>query len=348
MVDGIILERSEKTWQSYGHWAAIFETFCEVDGVDPWRDSLEVTAASMQEALADLFEEGHYAVRSLGLMLTAVNSRLLDLFGANLGQFPEIKKQLTGYEKKEGLGVRKKPPTTDEHVAAFMDSPIPQWTGRYGGLQWVQLVALVIVAWSVFLRRQEISEMQVCDVTWRQDGADFLVRKTKNDTKSYTRTSSMEAGDSRQQERNMLAYVREYVVEQHGTLRRREGCTKEERPTERCRVCAPLFPTVCANEVRDSPYPSSTLNGRLKKAYAVLEEQGKVPEGQAQRMSVQSLRRGGNTVASAAGIRRAVRQKLGRWRSQRMPDEYDDVMPGEEGELSRALQRRVQQVQGHK
>ena len=345
VVDGIILEKSEKTWRSYGHWAAIFEVFCEADGVQPWEGELERTAASMQEALADLFEQGQYAVRSLGLMLTAVNSRLTDLFGKNLTQFPEIKKQLTGYEKKEGLGVRKKPPTTDEHVAAFMDLPLPQWAGKYGSLQWVQLVAMVIVAWSVFLRRQEISELQTCDVSWNMEGADFLIRKTKNDTKSYTRTSRMEAEIGQAEERNMLNFVREYVVQQHGGLQRPQGCTKEERPAERCKVCAPLFPTVCANKVKAVPYSSSTLNLRLKKAYWELEARGLVPEGQAQRMSVQSLRRGGNTIASAAGIRRAVRQKLGRWRTQRMPDEYDDVVPGEEGDVSRALQQRVRQAQ---
>jgi len=56
---------------------------------------------------------------------------------------------------------------------------------------------------------------------------------------------------------------------------------------------------------------------------------------------VSSLRRGGNTAAAAEGIRRAVRQKHGRWKSEGMPDVYDDYAEGERVAVSRALQARL-------
>ena len=99
---------------------------------------------------------------------------------------------------------------------------------------------------------------------------------------------------------------------------------------------------MCANKVKVwKPTSPTTLTKVLKTAYAELEEVGAVAQGTADKMSVSSLRRGGNTVAAAEGIRRTIRQKHGRWRSTSMPDEYDDLAPGDEAAVSAALQRRV-------
>lgn len=85
----------------------------------------------------------------------------------------------------------------------------------------------------------------------------------------------------------------------------------------------------------------STLGKVVKQAYMALEEDGALPAGTAQRMSMNSLRRGGNTISSAEGVRRAVRKKHGRWRTESMPDEYDDYGEGDEATVSRALQKSV-------
>ena len=79
----------------------------------------------------------------------------------------------------------------------------------------------------------------------------------------------------------------------------------------------------------------------MKAGYAVLEAAGAVREGTAKLVSVSSLRRGGTTQASAAGIRNKVLQAHGRWRSERMPSEYNDMVEGDERAVSKALQRRV-------
>ena len=98
---------------------------------------------------------------------------------------------------------------------------------------------------------------------------------------------------------------------------------------------------MCANTVKETRLPKETLRGLVKKAFAVLEEQGLAAPGTAAKMSPNSMRRGGNTMAAAEGIRKAVRKKHGRWKTDGMPDEYDDFAPGEQGAVSRALQERV-------
>ena len=76
----------------------------------------------------------------------------------------------------------------------------------------------------------------------------------------------------------------------------------------------------------------------------MLEEAGEVMVGTAKLVSVSSLRRGGTAQASAAGIRDKVLQAHGRWRSARMPNEYNDLVMGDERAVSKALQQRVRSV----
>ena len=99
---------------------------------------------------------------------------------------------------------------------------------------------------------------------------------------------------------------------------------------------------VCANNVKYmAMYSDSTLGKRVKEAYGWLESEGLVPDGTTEKVSINSLRRGGNTAAAAEGIRRSIRQKHGRWKSEGMPDEYDDFAEGEGVAVSRALQARL-------
>ena len=99
---------------------------------------------------------------------------------------------------------------------------------------------------------------------------------------------------------------------------------------------------MCANKVKENTkYSDSTLGKRVKEAYTWLEKQQMVPGGTTERVSINSLRRGGNTAAAAEGIRKSIRQKHGRWRSEDMPDEYDDYGSGEQMAVSKALQARL-------
>ena len=239
-VDCLIMSKSEKTWGSYAHWVRVFEAYCDCEGCYMQTATGKQLAALLQEALSDLFYQGNYATGSLRLMVTAVSGWLKAVRRIDVRQIcPELALLLDGFEKKIGLARQKKPPTTEVEVAAFMDASVPEgvgvWAGRYGSLKWMQWVAIVCAAWSLFLRRQEILELQLCDVTWDEDGASFLIRKTKNDTKSRTKSPRMEY-DSTLSDRCMLSYVKQYVLSMHGEkgLRKAEGCTKSRLPAERC------------------------------------------------------------------------------------------------------------------
>lgn len=233
-LDGLVLSRSDKTWEAYAGWCGLFEEYGDLEGVEVWGDDLEQQAALMQLALADLFWHGQYAVRSLKLMFTAANSKLKDITGKTLRQYAELKAQLEGYERKEGLATRKKMPTLEEHVNSFMGVPRSPWQGLHGSLKWVQWVAIVCLAWSTFLRKQEIINMELCDLAWSTKGVTVTIKKTKNDTKSQTRSCEM-VYDEEFGERCMTTYLHDYVVEMHGGVEPKEGCTRQFRPAERCR-----------------------------------------------------------------------------------------------------------------
>ena len=349
-IDSLALSKSEKTWKAYGHWVGVYEAYCGCEGYEMRKAEKGVLVALLQEALADLFYKGMYATGTLRLLVTAVSAWLKDVRGIIIRDCAEITAMLDGFEKKIGLARQKKPPTTEVEVAAFLDARIPEregmWAGRYGDLKWLQWVAIVCTAWSLFLRRQEILELQLCDITWDEGGASFLVRKTKNDMKSRTKSPRMEFDEDREGARCLLLRVQEYILAAHGErgLRRCQGCSKERRPAERCERCPPLFMAICGNKVKDVAMPPSTLLARLRAGYGVLEARGEVPMGTAAAVSVSSLRRGGTTQASAAGIRNKVLQAHGRWRSERMPSEYNDMVMGDERAVSRALQQRVKGV----
>jgi len=348
--DTLALSKSEKTWRAYGHWVSIFEAYCSCEGLNMKTAAKEELGALLQETLSDLFYKGEYATGSLRLMVTAVKGWLKDVRRIDLNEYQELAVMLDGFEKKIGLAKQKKPPTTDVEVAAFMDQPVPEgigmWAGTYGSLKWLQWVAIVCTAWSLFLRKQEIMELQLCDISWDEVGAAFLVRRTKNDMKSRTKTPRMDYGGEQDVSGCMLTRVKEYIYTVHGAkgMKRVGGCTKQCSPAERCMVCPPLFVSICGNKVKEGPIPATSLVKRLRAGYEVLEQAGQVPLGTAAAVSVSSLRRGGTTQASAAGIRNKVLQEHGRWRSERMPSEYNDMVEGDERAVSKALQRRVQSV----
>jgi integrase len=233
VLDGLVLSKSDKTWQTYAVWWSVFEVYCEMEGVEAWEADLETLAAVMQGLLADLFYHGGYAVSSLKLLLTAVSSRLKDVRKESLRRYEELGRQLEGYERKEGRAKRKKPPMTEAHAKGFMEAEQPQWGGRFGGLKWVQWTAIALLAWLVFLRSQEISNLELCDLTWGAEEMVVRLRKTKNDVKSECREATVcydREGDC------MLTVIEDYVVERHGSTEPREGCTRGSEPAAPCAV----------------------------------------------------------------------------------------------------------------
>ena len=51
-LDGLVLSRSDKTWEAYAGWCGLFEEYGDLEGVEVWGDDLEQQVALMQLALA--------------------------------------------------------------------------------------------------------------------------------------------------------------------------------------------------------------------------------------------------------------------------------------------------------
>lgn len=181
-------------------------------------------------------------------------------------------------------------------------------------MQWLNLVNIVMVAWAVFLRRQEIVNLRLCDLTWEADKLRVWVQNTKNDKQGEGRESLVHAEEKTSDCRGLMEEIKNGLLAVHGTLARSAKCTKESAPTRRCQHCRPVFPSINANKRNAYPIPHSSLPKLIKKGYQWLEQRGAVTKGKHKKISTSSLRRGGNTMAAAEGIRQTVRAKHGRWR----------------------------------
>lgn len=170
-----------------------------------------------------------------------------------------------------------------------------------------------------------------------------MVRKTKNDQRSETRVTPFFYAEEGE-ERCLLTVVERYAKQIHGSLTRKEGCTKGRFPARLCPHCAPLFPRILTSTIKWLPIVPSELPKRLKAVFRYLEERGEAQPDLWRKISCSSWRRGGNTIACAEGIRLDVRKKHGRWRAESTVGEYEGAAPGDERQISVALQARVSRV----
>ena len=115
----------------------------------------------------------------------------------------------------------------------------------------------------------------------------------------------------------------------------------------KCKVCPLVFPSITVAGLQSHTEMSRRkLVERLKAAYGRLEEAGVVPVDTSHRISVSSLRRGGNSAAAAEGVRQGLREKHGRWgqagpRAKTAEPEYDAQLSSERSLVSAALHRQV-------
>ena len=347
-VDMMAMSKAPLTWKAYARWWPLWEQCTQEYGVEPWRggEHLDSLMAVMQDVVVDLYAKGGFAAKTIGQMVQAVVTRLKDTGQGDLRSFPEMGAQTEGLARILGTVVQKKDCTSEEEVAAFLDEQIPDWAGQCGELQWLNLVNIVVLAWAVFLRKQEIINLKLCDLQWEQDKLRVWVQNTKNDKQGEGRESCVHAAETSADGRGLMEEIRNGLMAVHGTLERSEKCTKAATPTRRCEHCRPVFPSVTANKKHRRPIPESSLPKLIKKGYRWLEERGVVPEGKYRKISTSSLRRGGNTMAAAEGIRQTVRAKHGRWRSEATPTEYDGLAPGEESRVTSALNSRLARARG--
>ena len=134
-----------------------------------------------------------------------------------------------------------------------------------------------------------------------------------------------------------------------------KGCTRD-MPGKRamdCPVCPWLFPTISVRGVQPAVQTApETLRRRMKAACRLLEDDGVLPQGATADFSVISLRRGGNSVCAARGVRDKVRTHHGRWglaaqvaRGLTSEGEYNSVFARDDGAVSKALHADVNEEQ---
>ena len=351
-MDLMILSRAENTWKMYAAWWGVFEEWAAVMGIT-WMEQpdIKLMQTVLHRSLVLMWYGANYATKTLELYVTAVAAHIRDKGWGNVRDSREVQRVMEGIRRKQGCAVKKKLPLEGHHLAALLRMEPPKrgsgWTGskEVVALQWHQFTTMVAVAWGAFLRMCEILQLQVCDLTWEADAVHILIRKTKNDQRTVTTTTTLE-GARPDSELCLVRTLHEYMHTLFGGVGRQKGCTRDVHKAFECSKCPRLFPKVLRNGAFIYAEASErTLRKRLKSALKRLITAGWIPPEQYSVMSIGSLRKGGNSTAAVYGIREAVREKHGRWglaaraRSGTAEPEYNMILEGERQGVSMALHR---------
>ena len=320
-LDLMMLSRAESTWKQYAAWYALYVEWgliMEVN-VEDKDVTLEVLSKVLIRSLVMMWLGGGYAASTMEIYATSVVTRVRDRGLGELRENVAIGKLMEGIKRKLGCAVTKKLPVEGHHVRALMDMEPPEhdgeaWTGSPKNIerQWMQTVAMVVLAWAAFLRCSEIINLQLCDLTWVKERMELCVRKAKADQLGLTAITELEYGGE-ESEKCLLTWFEFYLKEVLGGVDINKGCTKEVHTSHECPECGWVFPSIYWNGVTNKPINETSLRRRFKQAFKRLEETGVVPVGHYELMSVGSCRKGGCSGACAYGVRDVLRERHGRW-----------------------------------
>ena len=66
----------------------------------------------------------------------------------------------------------------------------------------MNLLNMVVMAWAVYLRRQEIHNLRMCDLTWTEDSLKVWVHNTKNDKQGEGHQASLRLQHAKHERRD--------------------------------------------------------------------------------------------------------------------------------------------------
>ena len=358
MSDLMVLSRSATTWAQYAGWYGVFEEWADIMQVDIGEASMSVLRGVLGRALVAMWHGGGYAASTLELFATAVAATLDDAGRGKIKDDGTIKRLLEGINRHLGNAVNKKLAIEGRHIRAIIEMQAPQrdgrcWTGDYASMQWFELTAAMVLGWAGYLRCQDIINLQLCDVTWEDGCASLLIRRAKADQRGVTTVTCVDSLVNGVEAPGaddicLLSFFVGYVTTFHGKRGvSRVGCTRQV-PGKRaydCPVCPFLFPMVTVRGVEPQKRLSDRLlRLRMKAACVRLEDAGVMAPGSTRNFSVISLRRGGNSVCAARGVREKVRTNHGRWglagavrRGLTSESEYNSVLGRDGGAVLKAL-----------
>ena len=365
MADLMVLSRAESTWQQYSAWYGVFEEWAGIMGVCHRTAELWQLRAVLGRALTIMWHGGGYAASTLELFATAVAATIDDEGRGRIKDDSTIKRLLEGINRNLGNAVNKKLAIEGRHIRAVIMMGNPErdgraWTGDHYCIQWFQLTAAMSLGWAGYLRCQDICNLQLCDCTWEDECVSLLIRRAKADQRGVTTVTcvgSLVSGEGgvHDGDISLLSFFIGYVEAVHGDRhRQRKGCTRDVggKRAYDCPVCPYLFPAISIRGVEPRrQLGDRMLRLRMKAACVRLETAGILAEGATKNFSVISLRRGGNSVAAARGVRDRVRTNHGRWglagavkRGQTSEGEYNSVLSRDDGAVLKALHADLNEV----
>jgi len=314
--------RAEGTRVSYAHWWMLFALFLvELQ----WAQNVEMVPLPVPVALVDLwvaFLSEHYAESTIAISLAAV-SAVHDGHGlASPTLARSVRGAMAGVANTCTVrGVIESVVVLPQHVQAFARLSAVRVDGRvWSQLRRLRAVAMVVIGFMAFLRKSEVTMLDRCDVVREANCTKVRVGKAKNDPAGRGRQSIIGAGcgDSAELEQAIWDWV------DVGCPAVSTQCTKAANPRARCTACGPLFVRLGGRDVRvtKTPIAKNTLTTELRGLYHGAQAAGVVEDSfDPRRVSAISLRRGGNTAATAAGCSAILRAAAGRWRSVDTPDQ---------------------------
>jgi hypothetical protein len=178
-------------------------------------------------------------------------------------------------------------------------------------MQWVQTVAMVVLAWAAFLRCGEIINLQLCDLTWVMHRLEVCIRKAKADQLGLTAVTEFRYARVGS-DKCLLTFFETYLETVLGGVAIHGECTKGDHKSYECPACGWVFPGVMWNGVSGKPINVCSVRQRVLAAFKWLEAAGVVEKGKYELMSVGSCRKGGCSGACAYGVRDVLREQQGR------------------------------------
>ena len=315
--------RATSTRRSCDHWWWVFTEFCVEVGWAQAAGEVPLPVPARVMELWVVWLSRKYAESTISISLAAISAvhagySLQSPTGGAL-----IRSLLEGVAWTGAVrGVAEAVTVTPDHLRAFVQLTVA-WTEA--GQEWSPLrlkraVAMVVIGFMAYLRKSEVGELDVCDVTREADCTKVRVCKAKNDPVGRGRVTIVGAacGDSREMEQTLWTWM------DAAELTRSARCSKSADPRRRCMACGPLFPRLGGAVVKASSTPmgKSALTEELRGLYRACKRVGSVPQDlEVRRYSAIALRRGGNSAAAAAGVSGILRASHGRWRSEVTPDQ---------------------------
>ena len=314
--------REDSTRKSYAHWWQLFAEFCVQQR---WAQSPLVVPVPVPVQIVEVWVAWlgqKYAESTIEISLAAISA----VHTGHRLPSPTTDKlvllTLEGIARVRPVrGVTQQVVVEPGHLRAFLQLTFV----HSGGAQWSSLrlkraKAMVFTGFMAWLRKSEVTGLDVCSIVKEVDCSVVTIAKAKNDSQGRGRASIFGArcGDAA----DLEAAVWDFITA--AALSVSSRCTRKSDPRSRCTACGPLFPRLGGSQVQatKAPMGKNTLTAELRSLYQACIDQNLLPATIIpKRFSAIALRRGANSAAAAAGIGNLMRASAGRWKAVETPDQ---------------------------